>query len=199
MFATSVRSAWGVLVLVTTATVAMAAGSLKVDKLRCEYKTDPIGIDVPQPRLSWLLAPTVASQRGLKQNAYRILVSSSASALEADQGDLWDSGKVVSDQSVNIEYAGKELSSCQDGYWKVRVWDQDGQESPWSSVGRWTRGLLKAADWQAQWIGFDGDPESRTHKRSCCAACSRSKAALGSGRAGHRRAISPPARPIFAR
>jgi alpha-L-rhamnosidase len=148
------------LMLVTTAAVAMAAGSLHVDKLRCEYKTDPVGIDVPQPRFSWVLAPISASQRGLMQTAYQILVASSPAALDAGQGDLWDSGKIASDQSVNIEYAGKELSSARDAFWRVRVWDQDDQASEWSSVGRWTMGLLRPEDWQADWIGFDGGPES---------------------------------------
>ena len=114
MFATSVRSGLGVLMLATTTTMAMAAGSMKVDKLRCEYKTDPIGIDVMQPRLSWVLVPVEASQRGLTQNAYQILVASSPAALDAGQGDLWDSGKVASGQSVNVEYAGKELASAED-------------------------------------------------------------------------------------
>ena len=139
MFATSVRSGLGVFLLATTTTMAMAAGSLKVDKLRCEYKTDPIGIDAMQPRLSWVLVPVEASQRGLTQNAYQILVASSSTAINADQGDLWDSGKVASSQSVNVEYAGKELHSAQDCFWKVRVWDQDGQESRGvrSAAGRW--------------------------------------------------------------
>lgn len=159
MLATWVRCG-GILLLATSTSLALAAGSVTVDKLRCEYKTDPIGIDVAQPRLSWLLNPVAAAQRGLAQSAYQVLVSSSRTTLEAGQGDLWDSGKVASGQSVNVEYTGKELASCQDCFWKVRVWDQDGRESAWSAIGRWTMGLLRPEDWYARWIGFDGDPES---------------------------------------
>ncbi len=167
MWKTSVRCLLGIVAFVATTAAGWAAGSLQVDRLRCEYKTDPIGIDVRQPRLSWVLLPVKESQRGLKQSAYRILVASSKAVLEADQGDLWDSGKVSSDQSVNVDYAGKELASAQACSWKVRVWDQDGQESDWSEVGRWTMGLLKPEDWQAQWIGYDGgeepeDPQAKT-------------------------------------
>lgn len=156
----SVRFVLGMATLLTTTAAAWAAGSLQVDRLRCEYKTNPIGIDAAQPRLSWVLLPTRESQRGLKQTAYQILAAGSQARLAADEGDLWDSGKVASDQSVNIEYAGQKLVSAQDCFWKVRVWDQEGQESAWSTVGRWATGLLKPEDWQAQWIGFDGDAES---------------------------------------
>jgi alpha-L-rhamnosidase len=160
MSTSSARCAVGIATLVATTTAAMAAGSLKVDKLRCEYKTDPIGIDVERPRLSWVLLPAKESQRGLRQGAYHILVASSRTALDAGQGDLWDSGKVSSDQSVNVEYAGRKLAAAQDCCWKVRVWDQDGKESEWSAAGRWTMGLLKPKDWQARWIGFDAAPDS---------------------------------------
>ena len=156
-----VRSAVGIALLLATATAAMAAGSLQVDKLRCEYKTDPIGIDVSQPRMSWLAVPSQASQRGLKQSAYQIRVASSRQLLDAGQADLWDSGKVASDQTVHIAYAGKDLAAAQDCFWKVQVWDQAGQASEWSPAGRWTMGLLKPEDWQAHWIGFDAAPASQ--------------------------------------
>lgn len=139
---------------------AMAGGSMKVEKLRCEYKTDPVGIDMARPRLSWAPAAADAATRGLRQTAYRILVASAPDVLAQDRGDLWDSGKVASDQSVHVEFAGRELVSEQDCFWKVRVWDQDGRESEWSPPARWTMGLLKPADWQAKWIGFDGDPDA---------------------------------------
>ena len=123
------------------------AGTLNAEKLRCEYKFDPIGAVVSQPRFSWILTAVDPAQRGLRQSAYRILVASSSETLQQDRGDLWDSGKVASDQSVNIEYAGAALRSEQDCFWKVRAWDRDGQASDWSAVSRWTMGLLKPADW----------------------------------------------------
>jgi alpha-L-rhamnosidase len=101
-----------------------------VQGLRCEYLSNPLGIDVPKPRLSWLLNPA-ANVRG--QSAYRVLVASSAAILQKDQGDLWDSGRVASAQTTWVEYAGKPLKSGQQAYWKVRVWTDAGQVLPWSA------------------------------------------------------------------
>ena len=92
--------------------------------LRCEYRENPMGIDAAKPRLSWRME--VGGQRsevrGQKQRAYQVLVASSPELLAKDQGDLWDSGKVKSDQSIQVEYAGKPLVSGQHCFWKVRVW-----------------------------------------------------------------------------
>lgn len=132
-----------------------SAYSISIDKLRCEYLEDPQGTDIPKPRLSWVL---VSPQRGQGQTAYRILVASSREVLAKDKGDLWDSGKINSDRSVHIEYEGLSLKSRQDCYWKVRVWDKDGQPSKWSQPATWSMGLLKASDWgEARWISYS-DP-----------------------------------------
>ena len=77
-------------------------------ELFCEYCVDPIGIDVFKPRFSWMLTH---HERGRRQSAYQILVASSEENLAKDFGDIWDSGKVDSSQSVNVEYAGKPLES----------------------------------------------------------------------------------------
>ncbi|MGI4787542.1 MAG: family 78 glycoside hydrolase catalytic domain [Janthinobacterium lividum] len=126
-----------------------AGAALRVDHLRCEYKEDPLGIDALHPRLSWQLLSTT---RGQKQTAYEILVARSKETLAADKGDLWDSGKVVSDNSVALEYHGLPLQSGQQCFWKVRAWDKDGQPTPGSAVGIWQMGLLKPSDWKAEWI-----------------------------------------------
>jgi alpha-L-rhamnosidase len=120
-----------------------------VDSLRCEYLSDPLGIDTPAPRLGWVIH---SEKRGLQQSACQILVASSRKKLASEIGDLWDSGKVTSDQSVLVEYAGKALQSGQDCFWKVRVWDQNGRVSGWSESGLWSMGLLESADWKARWI-----------------------------------------------
>lgn len=125
------------------------ATDLKVERLRCEYQTDPLGIDVRTPRLSWILC---SGERGQCQTAYQVLVSSSRDLLDRNEGDLWDSGKVVSDRSILVSYAGKPLISRLQCHWKVRVWDKDGRQSPWSTPARWTMGLLNPEDWQALWI-----------------------------------------------
>ena len=135
--------------VLTLCSLAYAQGAMTVSDLRCEYLTNPIGIDVKSPRLTWLLN---SNQRGAAQSAYQILVASSAENLAKDQGDLWDSGKVPSDDTTHIAYAGKPLSSGQLAYWKLRVWDQNGQSSPYSDPASFEMGLLNSADWKAQWI-----------------------------------------------
>ena len=129
---------------------AATAGETAVAGLRCEYRDNPVGIDVVKPRLSWVLQ---SSRRGERQTAYRVLVATSAAKLAGDEGDLWDSGKVDSDQSTHVEYAGQELTSRLPCHWKVRVWDKDTQPCAWSEPATWSMGLLKPSDWQAQWIG----------------------------------------------
>jgi len=107
-------------------------------RLRCDYRVAPLGIDSPNPRLDWILSPSDPSVRGVTQSAYQILVASSSDLLAKDQGDLWDSGKVPSDQMNQIAYAGKALASAQEVWWKVRVWDQEGKPSAWSEPTQWT-------------------------------------------------------------
>jgi alpha-L-rhamnosidase len=144
-------------VVVLGATVS--AADLTATSLRCEYVENPLGVDVPSPRLFWKLKSTT---RGQRQTAYQILVTSSAGALAKNQGDLWDSGKVASDETIQIPYRGRPLKSSQQVFWKVCVWparrslgeggDTDGKTSAWSEPACWTMGLLKEADWQAKWI-----------------------------------------------
>ena len=105
--------------------------AVKVDDLRCEYLVDPLGIDVAKPRLSWVIE---SSRRGEMQTAYQVLVASTKKLLDKGQGDLWDSGKVLSDQSAFIEYAGSPLTSRQACWWRVQVWDGQGNPSGWSDL-----------------------------------------------------------------
>jgi len=145
------------LVLALSAAEKSAASDLHPEGLRCELSGDPLGIDVAQPRLSWILA---SSERGQRQTAWQVLVAASEGALDADKGDLWDSGMVPSGQTTEILYAGTPLASSQRVVWKVRAWDRDGHPSPWSAAATWTMGLLAAADWRADWITAPGDSES---------------------------------------
>lgn len=125
-----------------------------VGELRCENLENPSGIDVAQPRLSWQIQ---SGTRDEKQTAYQVLVASSAQELVADEGSLWDTGKILSDQSIQVPYRGKVLASRAQCFWKVRVWDQKGKASDWSKPAQWTVGLLSPADWgKAKWIGLDG-------------------------------------------
>ncbi len=132
---------------------------LTIQNLRCEYLVDPLGIDVVQPRLSWTLQ---SRQRGQLQTAYRILVASDPRLLKREIGDLWDSGKVVSDRSIQVVYDGRPLASWMRCCWQVQVWDKDDQPSSWSEPASWTMGLLNQDDWKAQWIGFDASRKRGT-------------------------------------
>ena len=121
--------------------------------LRCENRSEALGIEPAQPRLSWQLQ-VGPGETNKAQGAYQILVASSAAQLSADTGDLWDSGKVLSAQSRAIRYAGPALASLQKVHWKVRLWDEANQPTAWSSPASWTMGMLAQADWQsAAWIG----------------------------------------------
>ena len=117
--------------------------------LRCEYARNPIGLDVAKPRFSWVL---YHPKRGQVQTAYQIIVSSSIEKIMADEGDMWDSGKVISNRSANVTYEGGPLESCKTYYWKVRWWDKEGNVSPWSEIACFEMGLLKPEDWKAKWI-----------------------------------------------
>ena len=127
--------------------------------LRCEYLEDPLGIDVSEPRLSWILEPVDPQARGLEQTAYCICVGSRLEDVLDNKGDLWSSGKVKSAETTHIAYAGEPLQSGMDCWWKVRVWDGDSRPSEWSRPAHWSMGLLEPADWSAQWIGYDQRPK----------------------------------------
>ncbi len=122
---------------------------IKVASQNCENRINPLGIDVLNPHLGWELLST---HRGKKQSAYQILVSDSEGALSNDDGNLWDTEKINSDQSIQIKYKGKKLSSEIICYWKVRVWDEDGNISDWSNTALWEMGLIEQSDWKAKWI-----------------------------------------------
>ncbi|HYG34743.1 MAG TPA: alpha-L-rhamnosidase N-terminal domain-containing protein, partial [Clostridia bacterium] len=131
-----------------------AASGFGATDLRCEYGRNPNAVGTAKPRLSWVVGAG-KTDRGVIQAAYQVLVASSPELLKKNQGDLWDSGKVYSDQSIQVPYAGRELSSGQACYWKVKLWDEAGKATDWSTPAQWTTGLLKPSDWQAKWIGYD--------------------------------------------
>ena len=119
--------------------------------VRCEYRRRPLGLDVRQPRLSWQLTD---QRRGARQTAYQVLVASSLRRLATQPPDVWDSGVVSSDQSAHVEYAGPPLVSGGRYYWTVRVWDHEGQATPFARPEWWEMGLLDPADWQARWVSI---------------------------------------------
>jgi alpha-L-rhamnosidase len=119
--------------------------------LTCESLENPIALDLAQPRLGWNVQ---TMERGAKQYAYQILVSSSFENLTIGKADLWDSGKQFSEQSQHIPYVGLALPSAGTYYWKVRIWNGR-KSSDWSEIATFGTGLLQTADWKANWIGLD--------------------------------------------
>jgi alpha-L-rhamnosidase len=125
-------------------------GTGQLSDLRCEYASNPVGVDSVQPQLSWVVQ---SSKRNWRQTAYHVLVATKPELLPADKADLWDSGQITSDMSMHVVYAGAPLSSRQRCWWKVRVWDAVGDASDWSQAASWEMALLRPEDWKAQWIG----------------------------------------------
>jgi alpha-L-rhamnosidase len=141
---------WSCFVLTLTAS---GAQSIRVEQLCCEHAENPIGIGAQMSRLSWKLR---SDRLGEVQTAYQIRAASSASAFVGDKAGLWNSGKVTSDQSVLVPWAGKPLTSRSQIFWQVRIWDKDGQSSAWSDTASFELGLLASAtEWKGKWITAD--------------------------------------------
>lgn len=140
-----------ILLIVLLSISITAFSEIKLGNLKCEMLQSPMGIDLKNPRLSWQL---FSSDRDVMQKSYRILVASTKENLDRNHGDLWDSGLVFSDQSVGVAYAGKDLKSRMNCYWKVKV-STEKEENEWSEPAYWSMGLLNYKDWAGRWIGFD--------------------------------------------
>ena len=133
-----------------------AFGNTKISNLVCEYHTNPIGIDVKKPRFSWQISTT---ESNFKQKAYEIRVASTPEGL-SKKTSLWNSGKIQTDQSVNIEYQGTPLESMQRAYWQVRIWDNNKKVTDWSKPAYWETGILDPTIWTAKWINMPQDDKS---------------------------------------
>lgn len=133
--------------------VSVFGQNLSVGDLRCVYKTNPLGVESASPVFSWKL---VSKDRNVLQIAYQVLVSDNLTALTNNTGNIWDSKKISSDQSIQVNYKGQALVSGKTYYWKVKVWDNKGGVSEWAPVAKWQMGLLTVADWKnAKWIAYE--------------------------------------------
>ncbi len=128
-----------------------ASAQIQVSALRTELLVNPIGIANTNPRFSWELN---SKERNVQQVAYEILVASSIEKLNANQADIWNSGKVNANQSIQIVFAGKKLISREQCYWKLKSYTNKGA-SNWSAMAQFSMGLLQSTDWTAKWIGYD--------------------------------------------
>ena len=164
-------------------TAHLHADTVTLTHLRCENLIDPLGIDVARPRLSWIIE---SDHQNEKQTAYEIVVDGQ-----------WDSGRVASDQSINVAYGGKELAPATRYSWKVRVWDAEGEPSEWSKPALFSTGLK---DWSAKWIGDDESAGGGLSRRGAMDLVPRGRIPLKSAPAGirhFRRTISlPPGRQL---
>jgi alpha-L-rhamnosidase len=127
----------------------LADAQINIEKLSVEYLSNPVGIDVVEPRFSWIIE---SKEHNVYQTAYQILVASSPEKLNEKAADIWNSDKVQSANSVLIPYAGKALSSGQKCYWKVLVWDQKNRRAASTEIAFWEMGLLAKNDWKGKWI-----------------------------------------------
>ena len=129
--------------------------SYSVYHLTCEHATNPLGVETSTPRFSWKLH---AQERGTMQSAYQIIVADTEENLSEENCNIWNSGKVYSDNSVLVPFSGKTLTPATTYYWKVRSWDNRGDSSSWSKTARFTTGLPTEADWgKARWIALERD------------------------------------------
>ncbi len=120
------------------------------NRLRCEYRVNPVGVDTPLPRFSWYLKH---EKRGEGQFAFQIIICSTMENARAERGDIWDSGKRESPDNFSVAASGLTLKSSTLSYWRVRWWDHHGGESPYSHVAFFETGILDPEDWKASWIG----------------------------------------------
>jgi len=132
--------------------LAQAQNKISVTNLQCEMLNNPEGIDVVQPRLSWQIKSDV---NDVKQTAYQIMVASTLENLNANKANLWDSGRVTSNESVNIIYNGKKLEDRQNAFWKVTVFTNKGEIKSTENA-HFSIGILTYADWKStRWIGYE--------------------------------------------
>jgi hypothetical protein len=103
----------------------------------------------PQPEFGWIVNDT---RRGAMQSAWQILVSSSQDLLDQDNGDMWDSGKKISNQSIDLEYQGKNLKPDSEYWWKVRTFDGFNRVGPYSEAQKFQTGRLEWMPLESKWI-----------------------------------------------
>jgi alpha-L-rhamnosidase len=147
---------------VLTIAASAAPAALKPIHLTCDSLVEPLGIDDEKPQFSWQLQD---ARDGAHQTDYRVEVASKPSLLAAGKADVWDSGRVSSDRSVGVVYAGSALTAEKRYFWRVTVWDKDGNAYPVSDATWWETGLMSARSWEGKWIGYEA-PEERSIRES---------------------------------
>jgi hypothetical protein len=122
--------------------------------LVCDSLPSPPSVGAARPLLGWRIESTT---RDWRQSAWQIRVASEARLLADGRADLWDSGRTLGAQTLDIPYRGRPLASRQRAFWSVRVWDASGRPSEWSAPAEWTTGILENTHWHARWIAAPAD------------------------------------------
>lgn len=125
--------------------------AMQIKNLQCEYTANPVGLDVPEPQLSWQIQ---SEKRGFIQSAFQLIVSEAPESPVQNKSLIWDTGKVISGKSAGIRYSGPLLESRKRYYWRLKIWNSDDEASPWSEPAFFEMGLLNKEDWKAGWIGY---------------------------------------------
>jgi alpha-L-rhamnosidase len=125
------------------------SAQIQVTSLTTDYKTNPIGIDNPVPKLSWIIE---SDQQNTMQESYELRAALNPKDLSNRNMQLWNSGKVESSESIHIKYEGQPLLSYQRVYWQIRIVDNHGEKSKWSEVAFFEMGKMEDTGWEADWI-----------------------------------------------
>jgi hypothetical protein len=137
--------------------ISLHAQNLSVEKLTCNYRMNPLGVDALNPALGWQL---VSKQDNILQTAYRIIVADDSALLTKNIGNIWDSKKIQNSSSIQIKYAGETLLSAKKYFWKLIAWDNKGNVTE-SKIASWQMGLLNETDWaNAKWIAYENLSDS---------------------------------------
>ena len=146
-------------IIAMAAICCACASGISVERLQCEFLTDPLAIDKTDPQLSWVME---SSRNGTSSTAYQVLAATDPTKLNEKDADLWDTGKVEATNEIKVKYAGEALKPKDFVYWKVRVWNQEGKPSKWSSPASFGIGLLQNSDWNpgAAYIGLADNGKS---------------------------------------
>lgn len=128
----------------------LAAAPITFSDLRCENLINPIGIDNVSPHFSW----KIQSDASMCQQGYEIQVATDSLQLTNNKADLWNSTKIQTPASVMVPYKGKELKSRMLCYWRVRVWNEQGEASAWSTIQRFAIGVLENDKLKGEYIGL---------------------------------------------
>ncbi len=151
------RYSWAMVLIILYAACG-TQHSITITEITCENKVEPLGVPLKGISFSWKMASGI---RGQYQTSYHLVIASSENKLRRGDYDIWNTGKTESRNNLLVTYDGQPLVPASEYFWKVKVWDKNGNESAWSETGRFVTGLFSEEDWHgASWIGYEELPDS---------------------------------------